>query len=468
METGVTTGVGDNVEAKNGRRHAVKESREMVRLGARRGDDDLDPVTDRTGRVEGTPGSSTQPPLISCRTHPPSTSHRPYMPIPYDHYGSSQPPSTSYDPYAHIPTLPLRLQLGAQFFEQLMSSVSVELSYSAAEYEATDCGNPSSDARLGRDSSTSGDGDRTRSEEPDMPEGDGHDDDDGDSHGDKDEPIPVAPASSSNNLPAPGNGKGLTSSFMFSDEKKAKNDNWEHTGPADGGPLDQSLSLHTVGILLVVYDVDSDPAVVELAWETGLMTVTLHDVELILDVPAYSNVVDLHYSRDQFIAVIQSDLYITYSGGGQASQVDAKKLSGCCCETGKEVMQAIFLEVYNVGPQIGAQISQHLYLFSDYCRQGQSCWTVWVGSMYSSISYSPSGAPQASKQHAVQRTFTYTNVDMDQCPCCTTLSLQRQLRALVSLSYSSQDTESGKAPTWRSIAEYNSPFQGCSPGHDCS
>ncbi|KAI5677186.1 hypothetical protein M9H77_08136 [Catharanthus roseus] len=38
------------------------------------------------------------------------------------------------------------------------------------------------------------------------------------------------------------------------------------------------------------------------------MTVTLHDVELILSVPAYGRAVDLHYSRDQTIAVIQSDL----------------------------------------------------------------------------------------------------------------------------------------------------------------
>ncbi|KAI5656741.1 hypothetical protein M9H77_25534 [Catharanthus roseus] len=47
----------------------------------------------------------------------------------------------------------------------------------------------------------------------------------------------------------------------------------------------------------------------------GEMTVTLHDVELILGVPAYGKTVDLHYSRDQLIAVIQNDLVITYIGG---------------------------------------------------------------------------------------------------------------------------------------------------------
>ncbi|KAI5661552.1 hypothetical protein M9H77_20875 [Catharanthus roseus] len=40
----------------------------------------------------------------------------------------------------------------------------------------------------------------------------------------------------------------------------------------------------------------------------GKMTVTLHNVELILGLPAYGKAVDLHYSGDQMIAVIQSDL----------------------------------------------------------------------------------------------------------------------------------------------------------------
>ncbi|KAI5666551.1 hypothetical protein M9H77_16404 [Catharanthus roseus] len=38
------------------------------------------------------------------------------------------------------------------------------------------------------------------------------------------------------------------------------------------------------------------------------MTVTLHDMELTLGVLAYGKAVDLHYSRDQLIEVIQSDL----------------------------------------------------------------------------------------------------------------------------------------------------------------
>ncbi|KAI5666715.1 hypothetical protein M9H77_16568 [Catharanthus roseus] len=43
------------------------------------------------------------------------------------------------------------------------------------------------------------------------------------------------------------------------------------------------------------------------------MTVTLHDVELILGVPSYGNVISHYYSREQLIAVIRSDLDISDS-----------------------------------------------------------------------------------------------------------------------------------------------------------
>ncbi|KAI5668742.1 hypothetical protein M9H77_18595 [Catharanthus roseus] len=46
------------------------------------------------------------------------------------------------------------------------------------------------------------------------------------------------------------------------------------------------------------------------------MTVTLHDVELILGVPAYGRAVDLHLSRDQLVAIVQSDLGLAFTGGG--------------------------------------------------------------------------------------------------------------------------------------------------------
>ncbi|KAI5662593.1 hypothetical protein M9H77_21916 [Catharanthus roseus] len=67
----------------------------------------------------------------------------------------------------------------------------------------------------------------------------------------------------------------------------------------------------------------------------------------------------------------------------QASRVYAKALSGCmdilvlyyvCLSTeiGSEVVQAIYPEVCNVGPQIGSQISRPPHSFRhDDCRRGQ-------------------------------------------------------------------------------------------------
>ncbi|KAI5676101.1 hypothetical protein M9H77_07051 [Catharanthus roseus] len=116
----------------------------MVRPSDRRGDDDLDPLTDRTGRVQGctitassrgvrgrhstsdllstsTPllagfhydtgalGSSTQPPPVPFRSRPPLPSHLSHTPVPYEAYGSvhppSHPPPAVYDPYLHAPTV---------------------------------------------------------------------------------------------------------------------------------------------------------------------------------------------------------------------------------------------------------------------------------------------------------------------------------------------------------------------------
>ncbi|KAI5664502.1 hypothetical protein M9H77_23825 [Catharanthus roseus] len=84
----------------------------------------------------------------------------------------------------------------------------------------------------------------------------------------------------------------------------------------------------------------------------------------------------------------------------------------------------------------------------------KSCPTFWVGLMYFSTSYSPSGALQASKQQAVQcqecvyrgfvagSTFISSDGDMGQCPCCTIISLHRRLHASISLPHSTEDTES--------------------------
>ncbi|KAI5657905.1 hypothetical protein M9H77_26698 [Catharanthus roseus] len=100
----------------------------MVRLGARRGDDDLRTVTDKTGRVEGRTVTTSSRGVRGC-------------------HSTSDISSTS------VP-IALGLQLGRQFFEQLAGSVPVDSSYSGAEYGATARGNSSSD--VGKKSNNDG------------------------------------------------------------------------------------------------------------------------------------------------------------------------------------------------------------------------------------------------------------------------------------------------------------------------
>ncbi|KAI5678281.1 hypothetical protein M9H77_09231 [Catharanthus roseus] len=205
----------------------------MVRLGARRGDDDLGTVTDRTGRIEG-------------RTVTASSR------------GVRERHSTSDIPSTSAPMAPV-------------SSLRIHSS-EGNEDEREDDG--------------------------------GHDDDDdSDDDGDDHEPVPVVDASSSSHRPAPGKGKGLTGSFMSvmskiagsrqkrpeksrpptnpTQRKKSKNDGWEQTCPTHDGPQDPvivpSYSGHVAGILKsksryvsLIGWTPSDPAVVQLAGETGL------------------------------------------------------------------------------------------------------------------------------------------------------------------------------------------------------
>ncbi|KAI5656436.1 hypothetical protein M9H77_25229 [Catharanthus roseus] len=169
-------------------------------------------------------------PPIPFRTHPSTTSYYPYTPVLYDPYGYSQPLQTSYDPYAHAPSLPIHmpgldptqhfsrtqiplndvsgpgLQLGAQFFEQLDRSIPVDSSYSCVEYGATARGNSLSDVELGTDSVMSKiAGSRQKRPEKSRP--------------------PTNPTQ----------------------RKKSKNDSWEQTGPADGGPQDPVIVLSYSG-----------------------------------------------------------------------------------------------------------------------------------------------------------------------------------------------------------------------------
>ncbi|KAI5661226.1 hypothetical protein M9H77_20549 [Catharanthus roseus] len=177
----------------------------MVRPKGRRGDADLGPVTDRTGRVEGRPvtassrgmrgrhstsdllvtptplapgfhhgtgeaGSSTQPPAVPFRSRPPLQPHLSHTPVPYEPYGSAHPPShptdTAYDLYLHAPTvvrpcIPYRStiqerilydrgqprQIGVEFFYQMLGARQ-DSSCSTHGYSHVEYGISSSDSHV--------------------------------------------------------------------------------------------------------------------------------------------------------------------------------------------------------------------------------------------------------------------------------------------------------------------------------
>ncbi|KAI5662527.1 hypothetical protein M9H77_21850 [Catharanthus roseus] len=244
----------------------------MVRPDARRGDDDLGPVKERTGRVEGctvsassrglrgrhstsnipstpslfatgmyydtgAPESSIQLSHISIRSRPPLPSHRPHTPVLYDIYGSShplsQPPPALYDPYIHAPSvrphIPYRSKvqeplnefsgpgrnLGAEFFEQLVGEV---LPIHHTAYMIT---HPLIM----------------------MVHDDNDNYDDGDDARDEEEPVPLAPvahaaavsSSDGSRNKRPDKARDVTTPTQ---KKKSKSSDWEQT---EGGPIDPVL-----------------------------------------------------------------------------------------------------------------------------------------------------------------------------------------------------------------------------------
>ncbi|KAI5673456.1 hypothetical protein M9H77_13820 [Catharanthus roseus] len=175
----------------------------MVRPSGRRGDADLGPVTNRTGRVEERPvtassrgvrgrhstfdllvtptplasgfhhgtgeaGSSTQPPAVPFRSRPPLQPHLSHTLVPYEPYGFAHPPShptdTVYDPYLHAPTVvgprilyrfaiqePILYdggqprQIGVEFFYQMLGAARQDSSCSTHGYSHAEYGVSSSD-----------------------------------------------------------------------------------------------------------------------------------------------------------------------------------------------------------------------------------------------------------------------------------------------------------------------------------
>ncbi|KAI5649825.1 hypothetical protein M9H77_35830 [Catharanthus roseus] len=242
----------------------------MVRPIGRRGDADLSPVTDRTGRVERHPVTassrgearySTQPPAVPFRSRPPLQPHLSHTSVAYEPYGSAHPPShptdTVYDPYLHAPTvvrprIPYRSaiqesilefrgqsrQIGVEFFYQMLGAAPQDFScnthgYSHAKYDQVF------------------EGDRVVEEQERVRslhiqgEADKRGDDDGDG-GDDDQDD----ASGSDGRPRHGKGKGLTGSFMSvardvlaptQKRKKVKTSDWEQTEAVEGGLVDPKL-----------------------------------------------------------------------------------------------------------------------------------------------------------------------------------------------------------------------------------
>ncbi|KAI5652854.1 hypothetical protein M9H77_30041 [Catharanthus roseus] len=174
----------------------------MVRPRARRGDDDLSAVTDRTGWVEGRVVTASSRGVRGRH----STSDIPstFAPIaPGMYYDPGAPGSSTHPPIlftTHPPT--------TSYYSYTLS----------AEYGATARGNSSFDVGLGRDSGTSRSEEAVRvvslrihssegnedEHEDDGGHDDNDDDDDSDDDGDDHESVPVVEASSSGHRIAPG------------------------------------------------------------------------------------------------------------------------------------------------------------------------------------------------------------------------------------------------------------------------
>ncbi|KAI5678016.1 hypothetical protein M9H77_08966 [Catharanthus roseus] len=174
----------------------------MVRPSGRRRYDDLGPVTNRTGRVQGrtitassrgAPKSSTQPLPVPFRSRPLLPSHLSHIPVLYEAYGSahqhSQPPPAVYDPYLAAPTVRSHIP-----YRSLAQEPLTEFSGPARQGLGEEPDRVRSLHIRGEEDERADDGG----------DGDG-DDDDSEDAGDKEQPVPlapVAPTSRSNGRPS--------------------------------------------------------------------------------------------------------------------------------------------------------------------------------------------------------------------------------------------------------------------------
>ncbi|KAI5650559.1 hypothetical protein M9H77_36564 [Catharanthus roseus] len=207
----------------------------MVRPSGRKGDADLGPVTDRTGRVEGRPMTASSRGVRGRH----STSDIPVTPTPLApgfHHGTGEAgcldrPSGFF----------LQHTRGDRVFGEEQERVRILHIQGESDERGDDDG--------GDGEGGDGDGD------------DGDDDhDDGDDDGDEEQPVyvaPVAPASGSDGRPRHGKGKGLTCSLMLVMSKFARSRNKRrNTEAVEGGPVDPELIHHMVDMWQVGYCVD--------------------------------------------------------------------------------------------------------------------------------------------------------------------------------------------------------------------
>ncbi|KAI5659506.1 hypothetical protein M9H77_28299 [Catharanthus roseus] len=229
----------------------------MIYPVGRRVDDDLDPVTNRTGRAQGrtitvsSRGLRGRHIFIMIQVHPGL--------LPNHHLYR-----LDLDLLTHHTCLALygpARKLGVDFFDQIVGGVPADSSYNIHGYTTTDYGVSSSEPFIGRDSGDMGlEGSRGLGEEPDMVRsqhigGDGnervHDDSDDDDDDDDDNSLVTEKK------------KGLTGSLMSvmskisgsrnkrpdkahdtpapTQRKKVKSSDWKQTRPTKGGPIDPKL-----------------------------------------------------------------------------------------------------------------------------------------------------------------------------------------------------------------------------------
>ncbi|KAI5647574.1 hypothetical protein M9H77_33579 [Catharanthus roseus] len=245
----------------------------MVRSSGRRGDDDFDPVTDRTCRVDGRTVTASSRGVRGRHSTSDLSATSTHL-APGFHHGTGEPESST-QPSAFIGQ---PRQIGAEFFYQIFDAAPQDCSCSTHGYSHVEYGVSSSVPYVSRSADRVCEGDigfegdrgleRSKKElDPYILRESDTDQDEGDDVGDEEQPVPVTPVadvSGSDGHPHHKKRKGMTSSFMSvmskiagsrnkrpevahkvptptQKRKKVKLSDWEQIGPTEEGPVDREL-----------------------------------------------------------------------------------------------------------------------------------------------------------------------------------------------------------------------------------